>query len=477
MPSLELLWTDVLLWLVVCLAVVAAWRGARRRHLREAWTRVLQCRRGVFAALVLLVYLLIALLDSVHFRPAPSSAPPVAQRTQSLLDWVLSPMRGRLERTYSAPFAAYQLSTEFSEGPDGPVSQRPRLRYGGAHLQDPARERGADLLRICALALAQALLCWLLLVVAVLWWSARYAGRGFRAQLRLVTGLGSRAPPGALPAVPTFPWYTFFLTLGVLLALGFCVAHLGVHYHLLGTSKVGTDVFYQAMKSVRTGVVIGVLAIVCMVPIAALLGISAGYFRGRVDDLVQYLYTTVSAVPWVLLVAAAALILQGYMDTHAIDFNNREVRADARLLMLCLILGLTGWVGLCRLLRGESLKLSQIEYVQSARAFGVSHARILLRHILPNCMHIILIVVVLDFSGLVLAEAVLSYIGIGVDPSTQSWGNMINAARLELAREPTVWWSLLAAFLFMLGLVLSFNLFADAVRDAFDPRLKGGRLG
>ena len=94
-----------------------------------------------------------------------------------------------------------------------------------------------------------------------------------------------------------------------------------------------------------------------------------------------------------------------------------------------------------------------------------------MRHILPNVMHIILITVVLDFSALVLTEAVLSYVGVGVDPTTLSWGNMINSARLELAREPLVWWPLVAAFVFMFTLVLAANLFADTVRDAFDPRI------
>jgi peptide/nickel transport system permease protein len=110
------------------------------------------------------------------------------------------------------------------------------------------------------------------------------------------------------------------------------------------------------------------------------------------------------------------------------------------------------------------------EYVQAAYSLGVKPSRILLRHILPNIMHLILISVVLDFSSLVLAEAILSYINIGVDPSTYSWGNMINGARLEMAREPMVWWSLTAAFMFMFSLVLSANLFADCVNEAFNPR-------
>jgi peptide/nickel transport system permease protein len=141
-----------------------------------------------------------------------------------------------------------------------------------------------------------------------------------------------------------------------------------------------------------------------------------------------------------------------------------------------MILGVTSWTGLARLLRGEALKLREMEYIQAAQAFGVSHWRIITRHILPNVMHIVLIAVVMDFSGLVLAEAVLSYVGVGVDPSTISFGTMINNARLEMARDPMVWWSLAAAFCFMLMLVLSANLFADAVRDAFDPRIRSRTL-
>ena len=140
--------------------------------------------------------------------------------------------------------------------------------------------------------------------------------------------------------------------------------------------------------------------------------------------------------------------------------------------MLCAILGAIGWTGLARLLRGETLKLAQLEYIQAAHAFGVSNARILMRHILPNVSHIVIIALVMDFSGLVLAEAVLSYVGVGVDPSTISFGTMINAARLEMAREPMVWWALATAFSFMFALVLAANLFADAIRDGFDPRVR-----
>jgi len=240
--------------------------------------------------------------------------------------------------------------------------------------------------------------------------------------------------------------------------------------HLFGTDKVGQDVLYLTLKSIRTGLLIGTLTTLIMLPAAVLLGIVAGYVGGWVDDVIQYLYTTLNSIPGVLLIAASVLMMQVIIDTHPDWFATAAERADARLLALCAILGVTSWTGLCRLLRGETLKLREMEYVQAARAFGVSRLAIMLRHVLPNVMHIVLIAVVMDFSGLVLAEAVLSYVGVGVDPNTISFGTMINAARLELAREPMVWWSLAAAFVFMFTMVLAANLLADAVRDAFDPR-------
>ena len=272
------------------------------------------------------------------------------------------------------------------------------------------------------------------------------------------------------------PWRSLLITLGFLLALILPIGMLVPEYHVLGTDKVGQDVLLLSLKSLRTALVIGTLTTLVMLPFALLLGMMAGYFRGWVDDLIQYLYTSLHSIPGVLLIAAAVLVLQVQIETRPEWFPTTAQRADFRLLALCFILGITSWTGLCRLLRGETLKLREFDYVQAARAFGVGHWRIMRRHILPNLMHIVLIAVVMDFSGLVLAEAVLSYVGVGVDPSMNSFGTMINAARLEMGREPMVWWSLSSAFVFMFFLVLSANLFADAVRDAFDPRLHiGGR--
>jgi len=268
------------------------------------------------------------------------------------------------------------------------------------------------------------------------------------------------------------PWRAI---LGAVLALALllgCAIELAPYYHVFGTDQVGNDVLYQALKSIRTGLLIGTLTTLVMLPFALVLGLVAGYFGGWVDDAIQYLYTTLSSIPGVLLVAASALMLEIYMSRHGDSYASLAARADLRLLALCLILGVTAWTGLCRYLRAEALKLRSADFIEAARAFGVSDRKILARHILPNIMHIVMISIVLDFSGLVLAEAVLTYIDIGVDPSMESWGNMINGARLELARDPVVWWSLGAAFVLMFALVLAANIFADAVRDAFDPRLR-----
>ena len=260
----------------------------------------------------------------------------------------------------------------------------------------------------------------------------------------------------------------------LLLFIGWLAA-IWPYYHPFGTDRTGNDVLYQALKSIRTAVVIGTLSTVATLPLAIALGLLAGYFKGWVDDLIQYLYTVLSSIPPILLVAAFVLLINVYIDQHVDIFETGVERAEFRLFLLCLILGVTGWATLCRLLRAETLKIAELDYVQAARAFGVSHWRIMRRHILPNVAHLVLIVAVLDFSALVLYEAVLSYVGVGVDPNSSSFGSMINLARSEMARDPAVWWNLATAFAFMLTVVLAANLFADAVREAFDPRARAFR--
>ncbi len=463
---LTLLWTDALIFLLLAATALFAWKIRHREHLRAPWRRVAQSPAGMAAALLLGCFVLVGLLDSVHFRPAvpaKNGNGPVAYSVEvlSLLDVALTPLRTRTEKSYSAPLEARLFAKETVELADGrQIREFPRLRFGGAHLENPDRGRMADIALRMLRGAAMAAALWLMLESAV-------AGRVARQQ----RATAAQARRALWSGRTETPWNALLLTAAALLLVAGPVIALAGEYHVLGTDKVGQDVLYLVLKSIRTGLVIGTLTTLVTLPFALLLGIGAGYFGGWIDDVIQYLYTTLNSIPAVLLIAAAVLMTQVYMDTHPELFETVSSRADLRLLFLCLILGLTSWTSLCRLLRGEALKLRELEYVQAARAFGVSHWRIVTRHILPNVMHIVLIAVVMDFSGLVLAEAVLSYVGVGVDPSMISFGTMINAARLEMAREPMVWWSLAAAFVFMFVLVLCANLFADAVRDAFDPRI------
>ena len=436
----------------------------RHEHLRVPWRQVARRPMAMASLVILLSYVVVGVMDSIHYRPLQeeqnSGAPVYSNEVLSLLDMAATPLRSRTEKTYSAPFAMQAYSKETVEYPDGRhARENPRLLYGGAHLQEPGEHAG-DIARRVGTATLAASGLWLLLVTGflLLW---RQSHESLTQTLRrLVQGDGD------------FPRRTVLITVGVLILLAANATYLSLTYHIFGTDQVGQDVFLKSLKSIRTGLVIGTLTTLVMLPFAVLFGIMAGYFRGWVDDVIQYVYTTLSSIPGVLLIAAAILSLQVYIATHPESFTSTTERADIRLLFLCLILGVTSWTSLCRLLRGETLKLREVDYIQAARALGASHLSVMARHILPNVMHIILIAVVLDFSGLVLAEAVLSYVGVGVDPTMDSWGNMIVSARLEMARDPLVWWSLVSAFVFMFGLVLAANLFSDAVRDAFDPRLR-----
>ena len=447
------LWSDILIWLLVAAGAGLAVLISRSPPLLAAWRRVGANRVGMASATILLAFVLVGLLDSLHYRvQMPGKAGDKATyaiEVLSVLDALAAPLRTRNEKTYSAPFATRLYAKESIDLPGGgTVRDYPRLKYGGQHLGEREDEVAADAGFTAFRAGVLAFVGWLVVFAAV------------NPKKRRILAKGETS----------FAWDAVLATLLVILLTLVPLFWLAGQYHVFGTDKVGQDVLYQILKSVRTGLIIGLVTTLVMLPMAVLLGIVAGYFRGWVDDVIQYIYTVLNSIPGVLLIAAAVLMMQVVIDTHPQWFSTAAERADLRLLALCFILGITSWTGLCRLLRGETLKLRELEYIQAAQAFGVSSWRIIVRHILPNLMHIVIIALVMDFSGLVLAEAVLSYVGIGVDPTMTSFGTMINNARMELGREPVVWWSLAAAFTAMFILVLAANLFADAVRDAFDPR-------
>ncbi|MDD2776998.1 MAG: ABC transporter permease [Gallionella sp.] len=470
-----ILWSDALVFLLLSAGGVGVWHVRRHPHLLLPWQRVAQSSMAMVSLLLLSVFLLIGGLDTLHFREAlPNQSGAYSPEVLSVLDKLLVKLKSQTEKTYSAPFATTLYAKETYTDAAGQVRRDyPKLRYGGAHLTDLSAKNSDVVRRSVQGGLVGLLVGIGLLMLRRLQPFALSLSKGDSNNARVHgstcsprTGklLGSPRTGNVLASPLVIAWLMLCLFLGIL-------ANLATVYHVLGTDKVGQDVLYLSLKSIRTGLIIGTVTTLVTLPLALFLGIAAGYFRGWVDDVIQYIYTVLSSIPSVLLIAAAVLMMQITIDTHPQWFDTAASRADLRLVFLCLILGMTSWTGLCRLLRGETLKLREMEYIQAAQSFGVSSLRILTRHIVPNVMHIILISLVMDFSGLVLAEAVLSYVGVGVDPSMMSFGTMINAARLEMGREPMVWWTLAAAFSFMLVLVLAANLFADAVRDAFDPRL------
>ncbi|MFZ5523838.1 MAG: ABC transporter permease [Pseudomonadota bacterium] len=478
-----MLWSDALVFLLLAAGIASAWYVRRHEHLLLPWRRVARSATAMVSLLVLSLFLVIGLLDTLHYRvalPQQNNGETVySPEVLSVFDKLAEPLRTHIEKTYSAPLAVTLYAKESTTDAQGNVVRGyPRLQYGGAHLTDVA-QRDADVAKRAVMGAMIGLLAGLLVVVMAASFSRTHGINGGNPSRPPLVRGGVKESPltrgekgGLAPLKKNIASRSaLIIALLSIAALIGAIANLAAAYHVLGTDKVGQDVLYQSLKSIRTGLIIGTVTTLVTLPLALFLGIAAGYLRGWVDDVIQYVYTVLSSIPSVLLIAAAVLMMQVTIDTHPEWFDTTASRADLRLVFLCLILGVTSWTGLCRLLRGETLKLREMEYIQAAQSFGVSTLRILTRHIVPNVMHIILIALVMDFSALVLAEAVLSYVGVGVDPSMISFGTMINAARLEMGREPMVWWALAAAFAFMLVLVLAANLFADAVRDAFDPRL------
>jgi peptide/nickel transport system permease protein len=471
MPKIVLLWSDVVVLASFVLVIAYLFRIRASANLRVTWIRVLRDRAAICSAVVLLLFFAVALLDSLHFRRALADVAgggarqmqAYGTRTESLLDVALARLVEGRETSYSAPLAMRGF-TKDSVSVGGQIERvYPRLRHGGEKLRDDAQRAGDLLMRAAAgvvLGAVVALVGAALIAAAV---ARRQRAPFVDAWRALMAGRTD------------LPWRAVAVTLLLLGLLFGPLFVLSQHYHVFGTDRTGNDVFYQALKSIRTAFVIGTLSTIATLPLAVGLGIVSGYLRGWVDEVVQYLYTLLSSIPNVLLIAACVLMMQVFIDTHPDMFETGAERSDVRLFLLCVILGLTGWATLCRLLRAETMKLSQLEYVQAATAFGVRSGRIVVRHIFPNVVHLIIITTVLDFSSLILYEAVLSYVGVGVDPAMNSFGGMINLARTEMSRDPLVWWSFAAAFGFMVTLVLAANLFADGVRDAFDPRARSFR--
>jgi peptide/nickel transport system permease protein len=229
----------------------------------------------------------------------------------------------------------------------------------------------------------------------------------------------------------------------------------------IGLDFMGRSVFWRLVYGTRVALTVALLASIIEIIMGFSLGALAGYFGGIVDAIITWLFSTVASVPWILLMISFAYVLKnrtlwGYELTGIPS--------------IVLALGLTTWVGLCRLIRGEVLKHRDRDYVVAARAMGLGHGRIVFRHILPNVFHLVIINFALGLAMFVHAEVILSFLGLGVT-EVPSWGRMIDDAKLELLKG--VWWPLLASTVAIFIFSLAVNLFGDALRDALDPRLRG----
>lgn len=437
---MEFLWTDVCFLTVLFLLFLLIITSLRKKHIRLALAHLLYKPLAVSSGIVLLFFLVIGVMDSIRFH-----LDSLGKEPKSLLDHLLTPLETIYEKTYSAPMSLYLYSAEVRI--HGGIAEQvyPRLSYPSRIKNDQDKKKFIikTLYKVSTKLFCIVFLLWGLMVIIKRFFYRRWLFSLNSSELSAL--------------LTTFVCIFFILS-------SYCLSR---ELHFLGTGKIGQDIFYQTVKSIHTGLIIGILTTLFMLPLALFLGIAAGYFGGIVDDIIQYSYTTLSSIPGVLLITASVLSMQTYIANHPQQFATLAKNADARLLALCFILGVTSWTNLCRLLRAETLKLKALDYLLAARALGSSTFTIIRKHLIPNVMHIVLITLILDFSFLILAEAVLSYVGVGVSPLTISWGNMINGARLELAREPIVWWPIMSAFVFMFLIVLSSNLFGDSVRETF----------
>ena len=241
--------------------------------------------------------------------------------------------------------------------------------------------------------------------------------------------------------------------------------------HWLGTDYLGRDCFFRALGGIATAVKVGVTASVIAAVIGVTLGLLSGYYGGRIDSFIMWLYSTFAAMPTLLFILAFALLFtKDYLAEELVmplKVCAKMLNTEPGMLAVYLAIGLTGWVALCRVTRAETMKLKNHTFVQAAKVSGVSNRVIIFKHILPNIMHLVIIYFTLRFAYAVMTEVLVSYLGLGVQ-NAPSWGIMISDGQERLWRG--VWWEVAAASGFMFILVLSLNLLGDGLRDITDPK-------
>ena len=231
---------------------------------------------------------------------------------------------------------------------------------------------------------------------------------------------------------------------------------------LLGTDWEGKPVILKVILGAKVSMTIGFMVNIIAVPLGMILGAIAGYYGRWFDDIIVWLYTTLLSIPGIIL-----LIAMKYAFTRAGVVWGLDL---AGMHGLYIALGVISWIGTCRYVRAEAMKIRELDYVTAARAAGRHSFSILLRHVMPNVMHLGIINFSLGFVGAITSEVILSYLGLGVPVGTPSWGSMISAARQQLLQG--LWWELTGAVVAMFVIVLALNILGDRLRDALDPRLR-----
>ena len=225
-------------------------------------------------------------------------------------------------------------------------------------------------------------------------------------------------------------------------------------YLSLGTDRQGRSIALRAIYSIKVAFQIGAVTSLISVLMGSFLGAAAAFFGGWVDHVVIWLYSTFSSVPNLVLLVVLAYTFSGTMF-------------DGTLVPVYVSFCMTFWIGPCRVIRGETLKIKELEYVHAARAMGFNRVYILLRHIIPNTAHLMLVNFSLLFIGAIKSEVILSFLGLGVKKGP-SWGIMISQAKSEVITG--YFWQIGTATIFMVGLVLAFNILTDALQDILDPK-------
>jgi ABC-type dipeptide/oligopeptide/nickel transport system permease subunit len=221
--------------------------------------------------------------------------------------------------------------------------------------------------------------------------------------------------------------------------------------HWFGTDRIGRDVFSRVVFGARVSLKVGIVATVISLVIGVLAGAAAGFLGGAVETVIMRLTDIFLAIPYIILAVAIATVLSRGENT------------------IIVVLGLTGWLAICRIVRSSFLSLRQLEYVEAAAALGAGRLRIMFRHILPNALQPIIVYGTIAVGSAILAEAALSFLGVGAEPPTPAWGLMVDEGRGDLVNAPHLLYFPGGAIFLT---VLAFQFVGDGLRDALDPRLR-----